>query len=333
MAGYPSATVVICAYTLDRYDDLLRAIRSAADQSVPPEQVVVVIDHSPALLERLRGQQLAAVTEVMPSTGRPGLSGARNTGVRAARGDVIAFLDDDAWAEPDWLQRQLALYDDTGVLGAGGRIEPEWDCGFRPGHFAPELDWIVGCSYRGLPSVAAQVRNPIGASMSFRRSVFERVGLFDERIGRTAALGGCEETDLCVRVATGMPGGRMVYEPASVVHHRVPTSRTQLGYMISRGWGEGRSKALMSHGTGTRTLAAERRYSTRVLPRAVARGLGAGSSAGVAQAGSILLVLAATAGSYLVHVATREHGPNSRPVSPAGADAGWLADSAPGGIS
>src|SRR5439155_542168 len=79
---------------------------------------------------------------------------ARTTGIdRADRGDVIAFLDDDAVAEPDWLETMLRAYGDGSVMAVGGRIEPLWAAG-RPGWFPPEFDWVVGCTYVGLPEHA-----------------------------------------------------------------------------------------------------------------------------------------------------------------------------------
>ncbi len=195
-SALPSASVVICAYTQERWNWLMAAIESVQRQSVEPREVIVVVDHNVRLYKRLLtdSNNIYAVE----SSGAKGLSGARNSGVLAATGEVVAFLDDDAEAGPDWLARQLRLYADPAVLGVGGRVDPLWEQG-RPRHFPPELDWIVGCSHQGLPHVAAEVRNVIGASMSFRRIVFERAGLFDEKMGRDATLRSCEETELCIR--------------------------------------------------------------------------------------------------------------------------------------
>ena len=294
----PSASVVICAYTADRWAWLQEAIASVQAQTVAPQEIIVVVDHNLPLQKRLLHQVTGAY--VLENNGTRGLSGARNTGVLAATGEIVAFLDDDAVAHPDWLQRQLELYDDPAVFAVGGRIVPLWENG-RPDHFPQELDWIVGCSYRGLPRVAAQVRNVIGASMSFRRTVFEETGLFDEGMGRTSSPRGCEETELCIRAATLRPGGRVVYEPASLVSHHVPAVRGTLRYMLARSWGEGISKAQISALPGSRNrLGTERRYVAEVLPRAVIRSLACGKMSGLARSGSILSVLAATASGYLV---------------------------------
>ena len=95
-------SVVICAHTPERWDALEAGVGSVLDQTHPPHEVIVVVDQDRALLSRAR----AAFRDlrVVPNEGEPGLSGARNTGVRAATGDVVAFLDDDASADRDWLE-------------------------------------------------------------------------------------------------------------------------------------------------------------------------------------------------------------------------------------
>lgn len=117
-------SVVVCAYTLDRWDDLRAAIASVLTQNRPADEVVLVVDHCQALYERA-SKALPAV-RVVPSSGPRGLSGARNTGVAVSHGDVVAFLDDDAAAEPDWTDRLMAHYDDPRVAGVGGLVRPRW---------------------------------------------------------------------------------------------------------------------------------------------------------------------------------------------------------------
>ena len=204
-------SVVICSYTEDRWDMLMAAVDSVRAQTVRPRQTIVVVDYNSDLYKRL----IFTVSDVviLENTGAKGLSGARNTGVSAATTGIVAFLDDDAQAAPDWLERLTALYDDPDVLAVGGRVDPDWEAG-RPGYFAQELDWIVGCSHRGLPKVAAEVRNVIGANMSFRSEVLTGVGGFNTALGRQDTLPlGCEETEICIRAVIGSPGSRIVYEP------------------------------------------------------------------------------------------------------------------------
>jgi hypothetical protein len=111
--------------------------------------------------------------------------------------------------------------------------------------------------------------------MSVRAAVFDRVGGFDEEVGRVGLVPlGNEETELCIRIGQRVPGARVVHEPSAVVHHRVTEARCRWSYLVSRSHAEGISKAAMSRvvGTGDGT-SEERRYATRVLPRGVLREL------------------------------------------------------------
>jgi GT2 family glycosyltransferase len=266
-----SVSVVICAYTAERWTDLEAAIQSVRAQTAPAAELIVVADHNASLAARARDAH--PEVRVLENRHARGLSGARNTGVEAATGDVVAFLDDDAVAAPDWLERVVAAYRPE-VLGVGGAAEPAWPSA-RPRWFPPEFDWVVGCTYRGLPESAAPVRNLIGANMSLRREVLEGVGGFEVGLGRVGKLPlGCEETDLCIRAGARSPGETFVFEPRARVAHTVTPERTTLRYFAARCYAEGRSKAIVARRSGAGSgLSTERSYSLRTLPRGIARGL------------------------------------------------------------
>jgi glycosyltransferase involved in cell wall biosynthesis len=301
-------SVVVCAYTEERWADLTGAVRSVLEQTVRPLEVIVVSDHNARLLERVRAE-LPFVTAV-PNTERRGLSGARNSGVRAAGGDIVAFLDDDARAAPDWLEALLEPYQDARVMGVGGTVEPLWP-DVRPRRFPAEFDWVVGCSYRGLPAGRSPVRNPIGANLSLRRGVFAAVGGFLTDVGRVGGWPlGCEETELCIRVRRRLPGSVIVYEPRARVRHQVTPDRLRWRYFGRRCYSEGLSKAVVARHAGWQAgLASECSYATRTLPRGVARGLAdaalRGDAAGLARAGAIVAGLSITTLGYAVGRARR----------------------------
>lgn len=303
-----SVSVVISCYTLDRWSDLVAAVKSLRRQSLRPGEVLVVVDHNPALYERVRTRLRDVVA--LENSGQRGLSGARNTGVARATGDFIAFLDDDAIAEPDWLERLARATQRDGTLGAGGWIEPLWQSG-KPAWFPDEFAWVVGCGYEGLPRGTEPVRNLIGASMCIRREVFVEAGGFREDVGRVGTRPmGCEETELCVRARQRWPERGFLYEPAARVRHRVPASRATFRYFAARCYAEGRSKALVVDSVGSRDgLAAERAYTLRTLPRGVLRGLADATlrrdAAGLGRAGAIAAGLALTAGGYATGRAAR----------------------------
>ncbi|MER6310494.1 glycosyltransferase family 2 protein [Streptomyces sp. NPDC001657] len=274
----PSLSVVICAYTLRRWEQLLDAVHSVQLQHHPADEILLVVDHCPELARR--AELALPGVRVLPNAEAQGLSGGRNTGVSAAHGDIVAFLDDDAAADPEWTARLLATYHDPRVLGVGGLVRPLWETG-RPAWFPHEFDWVVGCSYRGLPEHRAPVRNFIGANMSFRRAEIVAAGGFRTDLGRigTRPLG-CEETELCLRVAARNPDGKLLYEPAAAVRHHVPAARTTRAYFRARCYAEGLSKAAVARHAGAGpALASERTYLRHTLPAAVADGLRPGGEA------------------------------------------------------
>jgi GT2 family glycosyltransferase/O-antigen/teichoic acid export membrane protein len=299
-----SASVVVCVYTERRWDLFLQALRSLSGQTRLPDQVIVVVDHNDDLLDRARAA-LPPTVQVVPNTEASGLAGARNTGVALATGDIVAFLDDDAEAEPDWLEELVRHYDEDRVVGTSGWVRAEWPDDRRPRWLPPEFDWVVGCSYRGLPDSVAPVRNPIGASMSMRHRVFDVAGGFDTAMGRmgTTPLG-CEETELAVRARQRMPEAEFLHVPASVVRHHVSIDRTKLRYFTHRCYAEGLSKAALAHRRGAApALASERSYVARTLPRGVVAGLTdtlRGDLAGVVRALVIVLGVLVTTGGYAI---------------------------------
>lgn len=316
----PTATalsVVICAYTEDRWADLQAAVASVRDQETPPGEIVVVIDHHDDLLARARAELAGAV--VVPNAEARGLSGARNTGIATSTGAIIAFLDDDATAAPDWIAYLLGPYGDPDVLAVGGRVVPRWDEA-RPPWLPEELDWVVGCTYAGHRADAGPVRNLIGANMSVRRDVVDAVGGFSHTLGRTAELpAGCEETELFIRATQRYQRGIVWYEPAAIVSHRVPAARTTRRYFRARCYAEGISKTYVSRLVGSRDgLASERAYTTRTLPRALVRELrGAARArdrAGLARAATLVAGVAATGAGFAGGRLPRR----TRSASPAG---------------
>jgi GT2 family glycosyltransferase len=299
-----SASVVVCAYTLDRWDLLAAAVRGAMAQRPAPCELVLVVDHNPELATRAARELAGHGVVVVENHHGRGLSGARNTGVETARGELVAFLDDDAEPADGWLAALLGPFDDPEVLATGGTAQPSWTGG-RPGWFPPEFDWVVGCSYRGQPEGLAEVRNPLGCNMAFRRRVFAEVEGFREGVGRIGRRPlGCEETELCIRLRQRWPGSRILLVPDAVVDHHVPTDRRGFAYFRQRCFAEGISKAAVTDRVGTDDgLSSERSYLTRTLPRGVAASLwmalrGTARSDGLRRAAAIVAGCAITMLGY-----------------------------------
>ncbi|SRR6266498_3863329 len=294
-------TVLICAYTEKRWEELCAAVQSAQTQSLSPREVILVVDHNPNLWERARAQFSNII--LLENHETHGLAGTRNTGIVHAQGDVIAFLDDDAIATPNWLELLSAGYEDPQIVGVGGKLEPLWPNG-RPGWFPEEFDWVVGCTYRGLPEERRPIRNLIGANMSFRREVFGQV-TFYSGIGHTPnnPFGG-SDPDFCIRVTQCFPEKALLYEPRALVYHHVDDKRTHWNYFCLRCFNEGLSKSVLTRRVGSQVgLSSERKYTLHTLPKAARQGLVDalhGDLAGLGRSFAIAAGLIITATGYFI---------------------------------
>ncbi|MCX5383328.1 glycosyltransferase family 2 protein [Streptomyces sp. NBC_00083] len=319
-------SVVICVYTEDRWEDILAAVSSVRAQSLPARETLLVVDHNERLRDRLAREYEALTASeevrVLANAGPRGLSAGRNTAIAVARGEFVAFLDDDAVAERDWLRRFAEGYDDPRVMAVGGRTMPAWASGRRPAWFPEEFDWVVGCTYRGLPPGRVAVRNVLGGNASFRTAAFEAAGGFATGIGRDGDKRplGCEETELCIRLSRALPGAVLLIDDRAVIHHRVPEARERFGYFRTRAYAEGLSKALVARSVGSgKGLESERRYTSRVLPAGVARGVRdavLGRAGGAGRAGAIVTGVAAAAGGYVLGTLRARRGGTAFAVTP-----------------
>lgn len=301
-ATYLPVTVVICAYTLRRWDAIRAALESVLDQRPQPQQVLIVVDHNAELADRAR-RELRGVA-ILESDGMPGLSAARNAGLSAATQPITVFLDDDAEARPGWLAMLTEPYRSPLVVATGGRVEPRWPKA-RPSWLPPEFDWVVGCSYVGLPESGGAVRNPIGANMSMRTALALEVGGFDVAVGRVRdRLSGGEETELAIRLTAHRPGSFVYYAPNATVDHQVGLERVQFRYFVRRCWHEGLSKARVVRLAGASAgLERERRQVALVIPRSLARELRMflrGDASSLLRAGASVSGLIATTTGYLI---------------------------------
>jgi GT2 family glycosyltransferase len=308
----PPVSVIIPAYTMSRLQGLQAAIAALRPQLLAHDELLIGVDHNEELRRALvetcsAGEGSGETVRVIASRNPKGTSGAKNAAMAVAHGELLVFLDDDAVPRRDWLARLIEPFADPDVIGVGGVAAPAWERK-RPGWLPEEFLWVVGCSYRGLPEGVADIRNPIGATMAFRRSATEQTGGFLDGIGRLGRVPlGCEETEFAIRVARAS-GGRIVQQPTAQVDHLVTSHRMRVGYFVRRCWDEGLSKSLIAKITGANAaLASERRYATRTLPAGVGAGLKAGLGGdrqGFQRAAAIIGGLAITMTGYLCGFAT-----------------------------
>ena len=309
------ASVIICAYTEERWNDLIAAVDSIRQQNTPAGEIIVVIDHNDDLYKKALVQ--FPDIRVLENRGSRGLSGARNTGAENASHPIVVFMDEDATAEQDWLTWLLSNYRDEQVIGVGGTVEPNW-LGKRPAWFPDEFGWVVGCTYKGMPESVEPVRNMLGCNMSFRREVFGSAGGFRDTLGRFGGklLLSCEETEFCIRANRRFPQNKIIHEPRARVNHKVPVQRATWYYYRMRCYAEGLSKALVANYVGTGDgLASERKYTLHVLPLGILRGIRdsiqRGNLTGMLRASAIIAGLVITTLGYQTGRITALHKPTN----------------------
>ncbi|MEV6802292.1 glycosyltransferase [Micromonospora rifamycinica] len=309
----PQISVVIPSHAERRFGHLVEAIAVLRAQSPAPAEIIVVVDHNPALFERA-SRELTGVT-VLENRFQPGVSGTRNTGAAHAAGPLLVFLDDDVRPAPDWLSRLIAPLADPTVVGAGAGTVARWETQ-QPRWLPDEFLWAVGASYRGLPTRTTRVRNVWSASMAVRRDPFLAAGGFRTDFGKVGDRSRPEDTELCLRLAQHS-GGHWVYVPDAVISHPVQADRATFRYFLVRCLNEGRGKILMARLLGTGgALTAEQRHLRSVLPRAVWHGItgplrGAGPRPAL-RAGAVLAGLLAAALGAVLELLTRH--PAAPPV-------------------
>lgn len=286
-------SIVIPTHSEKRWASLTRTIASAHAQTHPAAEIVVVVDHNPAMATRVRAE-FPGVT-VLENVYARGASGNRNTGAFHTRTPFIAFLDDDTVASPSWLAGQLVPFADPSVVGTGGGIIPAW-AKSRPTWMPDELLWAVGVSYTGMPTRTAPIRNVWSANMIVRRDAFLAVGGFRTGFGKLGDQNRPEDTELCLRMSSAA-GGRWMYVPDATIDHEVPAERSTFGFLMRRCYAEGRGKVQMAGlMPKDQELGAEKDYLRRILPRAVARNLAdAGTGRGMYHALRAATVVAAVA--------------------------------------
>jgi Glycosyl transferase family 2 len=301
--GAGTTSVVIAAHTLERRKALTDAVLSVLNQQQSPREVVVAVDNNTELYEWVRRELPDAVA--VHNQGGRGASATRNFGAQVAAGSVLAFLDDDAVARSDWLQNLTAPLARPGVVGVGGQVEPIW-LGRPPRWMPEEFLWVVGASYRGMPSNAGPVRNAWSENMAVSKADFWAVKGFREGFGKTGQRSQPEDTDFCIRLTDAMPGRTWWYEPLARAGHCVPTSRATLKFFVQRCYNEGHGKAELARLLGRRdSLQHERRHAMTALPQGMLRELQqavAGPElAAVQRASAIGVGLVSAALGYLMH--------------------------------
>jgi len=301
------ASVVVCTYTMDRYDDFAEAVSSVLRQTYDPIEIVLVSDGNEAVADRMFDDfgHFDSV-QVHCTDENRGISYSRTRGAELATGELVAFLDDDAIATHDWIETLVETYESTDAYAVGGRLDPHWLAG-QPSFLPEEFYWLIGCTERGFADHLEEVRNTYGSNIAFNREVFLDVGGYDEETGRKGdSHVQAHEAPACIRMQQQYGRG-VVYNDEAIVYHKIFEYRTNFRWLVGRAFWQGYSKRVMNlrhpedegnEGAYLRDLA------TEYVPRRVYRLIKSPSRAELAQLASIFVFTAVVGFGFLYGIAT-----------------------------
>ncbi|QCS44270.1 glucosyl-dolichyl phosphate glucuronosyltransferase [Natrinema versiforme] len=238
-------SVVICTYAMERYDVFSECVDSVLAQTYDPLEVVIVVDGNEPVFERVR-EDYGGLDDVVLHCNdeNHGISYSRTRGAEIATGDVVAFIDDDAVAENDWVAELARVYDETDAIAVGGDVVPEWVTE-KPDFFPEEFYWLVGCVEPGFAEDKEEVRNTYGSNISYRRPVFLTVGGYDPNTGRKGDQHlQAHEAPVGIRLLERYGKG-MIFTEDAVVHHKLFDYRGDLRWLVFRSFWQGYSKRIM----------------------------------------------------------------------------------------
>jgi glucosyl-dolichyl phosphate glucuronosyltransferase len=242
-------TVILC--TLNRCESLAKTLESVAASTLPNSvewEVLVIdnnsMDHTREVVEDFSSRCPFRFRYLFEP--QPGKSFALNTGIREAKGDVLAFLDDDVIVEPTWLQNLTAPLEDGKWAGSGGRTllaqtfkPPRW--------MTMEGPWSMGGTLAALFDLGSEPRElnvaPYGTNMAYRREMFEKYGLFRTDLGPSpnhVIPRPNEDTEFGRRLMA--EGEHLYYEPSAIVYHPLLQDRVKKEYFLTWWFDFGRAQ-------------------------------------------------------------------------------------------
>ncbi len=302
-------SVVVCTYTMDRYDVFSEAVESVLAQTYDPVEVVLVIDGNSEVYDRVAAEFGDHETVIIHNNEQNrGISFSRTKGAELASGEIVAFIDDDGVAEPDWIEHHVAAYEETGAVAVGGYVAPEWVTS-KPAFFPEEFYWLVGCTERGFAEDGENIRNGYGSNVSYRRSVFLDVGGYDVNTGRKGDQHiQAHEAPVGIRIREQYGKG-VVYVQDAVVHHKLFAYRGEFRWLVFRSFWQGFSKRVMEMlypGAQGNESAFLKDLFARALPSRVKRAISERSTTPIQEAIAIVLFTGAVGLGYLYGLTKRD---------------------------
>lgn len=294
-------TVITATYSMARWPLIIAAVESVLQQTVLPCEIILPVDHNRELFERLRDYwreradlERPRIT-VAESKYDGHLGASHTTAAELATTEFLAFLDDDAEADPTWLEKLLSALQRPAVIAVGGAPMPIYETP-RPRWLPLEFDWVFGCAYAGLPTRTEPILHLIGTTMAVRRRDHLAIGGI-----RSNEHG---DLELSHRLLAHSPNSVLLYVPDAIVRHHVRADRLTWGYFWRRCFFGNRRKVFTLRDIGEAAhLAAERQFALRAMTGGVASNLGAffrGDVGGVLRAFAIVVGLGLAGAGYLV---------------------------------
>ncbi len=237
-------SIIICTHQTRRYSDFVEAINSLLTQSYENTEIIVVVDGNEELYAKISKNENKNIDKIIFNDRNLGLSESRNKGIKEAKGDIIAFFDDDAVADENWLKELVKMYEEKEAIAAGGKLLPKWVTK-KPKFLPEEYYWLVGATHKGFPEKVTEVRNTFGSNLSFKADVLRELGGFRSEMGvKGKGLLQGEETELCERMRNKFGKG-VIYNPAAIVYHKVFPERLKVRFLLKRAFWQGYSKRMM----------------------------------------------------------------------------------------
>lgn len=240
-------SVIICTYK--REDYLVKAINSLLDQQTKDhlDYEVLVVDNSLEGTAKLVVDQIKSGRLKYFHETQTGLSHARNRGIKESSGKIIAFIDDDAIADSNWLTEICRIYDEyDDAMCVGGRVDmllsDDVDLSWLPHDFFAYLSILDFGD--NLFYARDHTEYPIGVNISFKREVFDHIGLFDTSLGRKGtSLLSCEDSEFCYKIQTKIPQSKIYYNSKAIVKHNVIKERLKKEWFLRRLYWQGISES------------------------------------------------------------------------------------------
>ncbi|MFC7129444.1 glucosyl-dolichyl phosphate glucuronosyltransferase [Haloferax chudinovii] len=239
-------SVVVCTYSMERYESFSETVESVLEQTYEPLEIVIVVDGNEEVFARVQ-DDFGDIDDVVIHCNdeNQGISYSRTKGAEIASGEIVAMIDDDATAEPDWIEKLIQTYEETPeAVAVGGHVVPDW-VAQKPDFFPEEFYWLVGCDERGFGEHMEEIRNTYGSNISFKRDIFLEVGGYDTNTGRKGDKHvQAHEAPVCIRIHE-QTGKRVIYNKKARVNHKLFEYRTKFDWLVFRSFWQGYSKRVM----------------------------------------------------------------------------------------